>query len=410
MKPFFFRFGIIGSFALVALGCANAQNENNKSTPAVSLSSSIQRNTGIDSGNQTNLGLTVPKGFSVNVFAEGLTNPRRLLIMPGSTAAHYKVLIAESAAGRISVLDSTGSGKADNKSTFVSGLQKPYGMAFNGGWFYAANTDSVVRFPYKTGQTSISGDAQTLIKLPTGGHWTRNLLFADGGKKMYIAVGSSCNVCEDKDNRAAINVANPDGSDFKPYATGIRNPVGMALYPGTDHLWTSVNERDRLGDDTPPDYLTQVQQDNFYGWPYAYTDLNRQVHPDPDFGAKNPDKVKSTTPPTVPVQAHSAALGLTFYPLKTTGQKYFPKEYHGDAFLAFHGSWNRSEPTGYKIARVHFKNGKPISISDFVTGFLKSDQNVWGRPVDITVAPDGSLLFSDDKGGKIWRVSYATNH
>lgn len=403
MKPFILRFVLIGSVALVALGCANAQKENSNNAPA---KTSLQHDTEIADSVTTSSGLTVPRGFSVNLFAEGLSNPRRLLIMPGSTAANYKVLVAESAAGRISVLDSAGSGKADSKSTFVSGLQKPYGMAFNGNWFYVGNTNSVVRFPFTAGQNLISGDPQTLLQLPSGGHWTRNLLFSESGKKMYIAVGSSCNVCEDKENRAAINEANPDGSDFKPYATGIRNPVGMALYPGTDQLWTVVNERDRLGDDTPPDYLTQVQQSHFYGWPYAYTDLNRHVHPDPTFGDKNPEKVKSTTPATFPVQAHSAALGLTFYPLKSSGQKYFPKQYRGDAFLAFHGSWNRSERTGYKIVRVHFENGKPVSVSDFVTGFLKPDQSVWGRPVDITVAPDGSLLFTDDGGGKIWRVSY----
>lgn len=391
MKTLLLRFGIISCIALVILGCARAQNQNT-TTPATSE-------------------LKVPKGFAVNVFAQGLTNPRRLLIVPGSTAANYKVLVAESAAGRISILDSAGSGKADSKSTFVSGLHQPYGMAFHDNWFYVGNTNSVVRFPFTNGQTSINANPQTLLQLPTGGHWTRNLLFADGGKKMYIAVGSSCNVCEDKDiNRAAINEANPDGSDFKPYATGIRNPVGMALYPGTNQLWTVVNERDRLGDDIPPDYLTQVQQNAFYGWPYAYTDLDRHVHPDPNFGVKNPAKVSVTTPPTFPLQAHSAPLGLAFYPLKIQKkdihEKYFPREYRGDAFVAFHGSWNRSVRTGYKIVRVHFENGKPVSVSDFVTGFLKSDQKVWGRPVDVAIAPDGSLLFSDDGGGKIWRVSY----
>ncbi|MEO6908567.1 MAG: sorbosone dehydrogenase family protein [Abditibacteriaceae bacterium] len=407
MKTFIIRFAVISSIALVAFGCARAQNQNEKSAQFVATEqSTFQPGTGIDDGSQTSLGLTVPKGFAVNLFTEGLTNPRRLLIMPGSTATHYKVLVAESAAGRVSLLDSNGTGKADSKSTFVSGLQMPYGMAFHDNWFYMGNTNSVVRFPYQNDQTVISAAPQTLLQLPSGGHWTRNLLFSESGKKMYIAVGSSCNVCEDKENRAAINEANPDGSDFKTYATGIRNPVGMALYPGTDHLWTSVNERDQLGDDTPPDYLTQVQQGAFYGWPYAYTDLNRQVHPDPNFGDKNPDKVKSTTPPTVPLQAHSAALGLTFYPLKSGGPKFFPKQYRGDAFLAFHGSWNRSLRTGYKIVRVHFEKGKPLFISDFVIGFLKPNQSVWGRPVDITVAPDGSLLFSDDYSGKIWRISY----
>lgn len=406
MKLLLTRFGILSCIALVAWGCADAQNHHTSSLPSADDTAGIQ----IAKAPAPNLGLEVPPGFSVNLFAEGLTNPRRLLIMPGSTAAHYRVLVAESSAGRISMLDSGGSGKADSKSIFATGLHQPYGMAFHDNWFYVGNTDSVVRFPYKNGQAATSGKPQPLLQLPTGGHWTRNLLFSEDSKKMYIAVGSSCNVCEgDNINRAGINVANPDGSDYKAYATGIRNPVGMALYPGTDHLWTSVNERDRLGDDTPPDYLTEVQPNAFYGWPYAYTDLDRHVHPDPTFGAKNPAKVQSTTPPTFPVQAHSAALGLAFYPLQNQAKdaraKYFPKEYRGDAFLAFHGSWNRSKRTGYKIVRVHFKNGRPVSISDFVTGFLHADQKVWGRPVDVTIAPDGSLLFSDDGGGKIWRVS-----
>jgi len=187
----------------------------------------------------------------------------------------------------------------------------------------------------------------------------------------------------------------------------LRNPVGLAWRPGTQELWTVVNERDNLGDDVPPDYLTLVQDGGFYGWPYAYTDINGKIHPDPTYGSHNSKKVQQTTAVTVPVQAHSAALGVAFYPPGPTTQirgRYngFPPEYSGDAFLAYHGSWNRSRPTGYKVVRVHFQNGQPISVTDFVSGF----PNAGGRPVDVQIAPDGSLLISDDGAGKIWRVSY----
>ena len=195
---------------------------------------------------------------------------------------------------------------------------------------------------------------------------------------------------------------NPDGSARRVVASGLRNPVGMAWQPGTRNLWTVVNERDKLGDNVPPDYLTLVRPGAFYGWPYAYTDISRRVHPDPNFGAKRPDKVRQTRAPDVPVQAHSAALGVAVYPTKGGN---FPKDYAGDAFLTFHGSWNRSAKTGYKVVRVHFQNGQPTQISDFVQGFLKRGR-AWGRPVDVQIAPDGSLLFSDDGGGKIWRIFY----
>ncbi|RYG62014.1 sorbosone dehydrogenase family protein, partial [bacterium] len=179
--------------------------------------------------------------------------------------------------------------------------------------------------------------------------------------------------------------------------------VGMALRPGTSELWSVINERDRLGDDVPPDYLTRVQDGAFYGWPYAYTDINGQIFPDPNFGTKEPDMLDKTVAPDVPVQAHSAALGVAFYPLQGGN---FPKDYAGDAFLTYHGSWNRTAKTGYKVVRVNFEAGKPKAVTDFVTGYLEGN-SAWGRPVDVQVAPDGSLLFSDDGGGKIWRVSYA---
>jgi glucose/arabinose dehydrogenase len=355
-------------------------------------------------------GLTVPRGFSVSVFADGLEGPRRLAIAPGGTAKKYDVFVAESRADRVRVLrDGNGDGKAEARFAFAVGLNQPYGLAFHpSGWLYIGNTDAVVRVPCRTGATSSAAKPQFITKLTEGGynqHWTRNLFFSRDAKKLFVTVGSACNTCEEDDpQRAAISVMNPDGSGRRLYATGLRNPVGLDLRPGTNELWTVVNERDNLGDDLPPDYLTLVRDGKFYGWPYAMTDINGKVRPDPTFGYKNPRKVAETRPPTVPVQAHSAALGLAFYPADKRTRA-FPAQYCGDAFLAFHGSWNRSAKTGYKIVRVDFQNGRPVSVTDFVQGYLSGGE-AWGRPVDVTVAPDGSLLFSDDGDGIIWRVSY----
>lgn len=358
--------------------------------------------------NDNAFGLSLPKGFSISVFAEGLDRPRRIAVVPNPKQKRgFDLLVSQSYVGNVVLLrDSTGAGRADQKFDFASGLNQPYGIAFRAGQVYLAGTDAVFRFPFVAGQTKVEGAGQKIADLTRGGynnHWTRNLLFDKTGNKLFVTVGSSCNVCEETDpQRAAISEMNPDGSDRRLFATGMRNPTGIAWRPNTDQLWTVVNERDLLGDDTPPDYLTSVKANHFYGWPYAYTSEAKKVVPDPTFGAKNPAKVAETTSPDVPVQAHSAAVGLAFYP--NSGGS-FPREYRGDAFLAFHGSWNRSNPTGYKIVRVHDVGGK-AQISDFVSGFLKSDGSKWGRPVDIQLAPDGSLLFSDDDGGKIWRVSY----
>jgi len=353
-------------------------------------------------------GLTLPKGFSVSVFAEGLDRPRRIAVVPNPAQKQgFDLLVSQSYDGNVVLLrDSKGAGHADEKFEFASGLNQPYGLAFRKGQVYIAGTDAVFRFPFAPGQTHVGGEGQKIADLTRGGynnHWTRNLLFDRKGEKLFVTVGSSCNVCEESDpQRAAISTMNPDGTGKKLFATGMRNPVGIAWRPNTDELWTVVNERDLLGDDTPPDYLTSVKAGHFYGWPYAYTGADRKVVPDPTFGDKNPAKVQNTTPPDVPVQAHSAALGVAFYPLSGGN---FPPEFRGDAFLSFHGSWNRSNPTGYKIVRVHGIGGK-AQVSDFVTGFLKPDGSKSGRPVDIQLAPDGSLLFSDDQAGKIWRVAY----
>ncbi|MBV9470849.1 MAG: sorbosone dehydrogenase family protein [Abitibacteriaceae bacterium] len=379
--------------------------------------STIFRSEGVPNGFTDASGLTVPRGFRVNLFAEGLTNPRRIYIAPGSTPQRYDVFVSESKANRIRVLrEQNGDGHADAKFVFAQGLQEPYGIAFHpAGWLYVGNTSTIIRFPYRAGATSALGRPQLVSPLTKGGynqHWTRNLLFSRDHSKLYVTVGSSCNTCEESDpQRAAISVMNPDGSGRRLFATGLRNPVGMAWRPDTNELWTVVNERDYLGNDVPPDYLTSVRDGAFYGWPYAYTDIAGRVNPDPDFGPDHQWQVQHTTAPTIPVQAHSAALGLAFYPNYTKNRlmrppiRLFPDAYQGDAFLAYHGSWNRSKKTGYKIVRVHFQSGRPVSVTDFVTGFLERGR-VWGRPVDVQIAPDGSLLFSDDDGGKIWRASY----
>jgi glucose/arabinose dehydrogenase len=356
-------------------------------------------------------GITVPRGFTVTEMASGLTQPRRLVIAPGATPRRYDVFFAESSANRVSVLR-VENGSVTSKSVYTDKADQPYGLAFHpAGWLYVGNTDAVVRFPYKAGATKTDAAPQRIAKLTEGGynqHWTRNLMFSRDAKKLYVTVGSSCNTCEEGDpQRAAVSVMNSDGSNRRLFASGLRNPVGLAWQPGTDNLWAVINERDNMGDNVPPDYLTQLRDGAFYGWPYAYTDINRRTFPDPTYGEKNTAKVKQTVAPTVPVQAHSAALGVAFYPQQIgDGVRPFPREYSGNAFLAFHGSWNRSAKTGYKIVRVTFRNGQPTEVSDFVRGFLKEGGDVWGRPVDVQVAPDGSLLFSDDGGGKIWKVSY----
>ena len=273
-----------------------------------------------------------------------------------------------------------------------------------------ANTDGVIRFPYRNGDLKARGQAEKLsaklsggaARLRSDGHWTRDIVFSPGGKKMFVSIGSRSN---DSDNaaeadRARIFELNPDGTGQKVYAWGIRNAVGIAFRPGSDELWMSTNERDELGDDLPPDYISSVKPGGFYGWPWFYIGN----HVDPHHKGKHPELADKVIVPDVLVQSHSATLNLCFY----TGDQ-FPAEYKGDIFAAFHGSWNRKKRTGYKIVRVPFDHstGKAIGeYEDFVTGFVTPEGNVWGRPVGITIAKDGSLLFSEDGNGTIWQVSY----
>ena len=353
--------------------------------------------------------LHVPSGFKIEEYAKGLHNPRYLL-----TAPNGDIFVAETGGSKIKVLrDAKGDGKPEINELFSDdGLNKPFGLAFyppgpDPQYLYAANTDGVVRYPYKNGDLKATGSVE---KLPAkivggGGHSTRALVFSPDGKKLYVTVGSGSN--DDEGNReierqrALVWEMNPDGTDQKIFGYGIRNPVGVAIRPGTDEVWVSTNERDGLGDDLVPDYITRVVPGGFYGWPWFYMG----DHEDPRKKGMHPELADKVLTPDVPVQSHSASLNLIFY----TGSQ-FPAEYQGDAFAAFHGSWNRNKRTGYKIVRVPIDkdSGKPRGgYEDFVPGFVKPDGDVWGRPVGVTVAKDGSLLFSEDAEEIIWRVSYA---
>lgn len=346
--------------------------------------------------------LTVPKGFKVNVFAEGeFRNPRWMALAPNGD-----VFVADSRANSIIVLrDKNKDGVADERFVWSAKLAQPFGMAFHKDWFYVANTDSIVRFSYKAGQTQAEGEPEKLVELTPGGynqHWTRNILFSPDGKKMFVSIGSATNVDVEADaKRAAISVYDPDGKNHQIYAGGLRNPIGLAWNPKTGELWTAVNERDGLGDDLVPDYATSVKEGGWYGWPYSYLGRNRDPR-----RKEETHLVDKTIVPDVIFQSHVAALGIQFY----TG-KMFPKEYQGDAFVAFHGSWNRAKLSGYTVVRIPFDDKGKLEgnrYENFVSGWLPDENSneVWGRPVGLLVLPDGSLLITDDGARKIWRVSY----
>ena len=319
-------------------------------------------------------------------------------------APNGDVFVSDSRAGKIIVLrDGNKDGLAEQRFTFVEGMKQPFGIAFWQNYVYIGNTDAVVRFTYKRGQTKAEGAFEKITDLPGRGyreHWTRNILFRGDGKKMYVTVGSETNVSVEPDPmRASIVEYNPDGTGKRIYASGTRNPIGLAWLPGTRTLWAAVQERDRLGDDLVPDYVTEIKDGGFYGWPYAYMGFE-----DPRRKGERPDLVKKTLTGDVLIQAHSAILGMVFYQ-----GRMFPREYRGDAFVALHGSWNRSERTGYKIIRIRFRNEKPIGgYDDFLTGWMldPKSREVWGRPVGLLILNDGSMLITDDGANKIWRVTY----
>ena len=352
--------------------------------------------------------LNVPPGFEVNVFAEGLDRPRWLALTPTGD-----VLVTETRQNRIRLLrDDDGDGTADQMQTFAgseNGLNIPFGMAFANGSFFLGNTDAVLRFPYSSGQDQLTGPGQKIADLPGGGynqHWTRNVVVGPDGQTLYVSIGSRTNVDREPLPRASVQTMTLDGANQQTLAYGLRNPVGLDFHPETGDLYTTVNERDGIGDDLVPDYFTRLQPGEFYGWPYAYLrpDLldPRQTRGDRSL---SPDLAAQTRTPDVLFEAHSAALGLQFYDGET-----FPQRYRNGAFVAFRGSWNRSQGTGYKLVFIPFDQaGRPQGYyEDFVTGFLldPNGPTTWGRPVGLLVLPDGSLLFTEEMNNRIYRVQY----
>ena len=352
-----------------------------------------------------------PKGFKVEMYAQGFKQPRLI-----RTAPNGDIFLADSEAGEVKVLRGVNSdGKATSTETFASGLDHPFGIAFyplgpNPKWVYVANTTSLVRFPYKDGDMKASGAAQTIVpvlpgyaQLRGGGHWTRDVVFSQDGKRMFISVGSASNV-DNPDthprefHRADVLEYSPEGKFVKVYASGIRNCVGEAINPTTGQLWCSTNERDNLGNNLVPDYITSVKEDGFYGWPWFYMG----GHQDPRLMGTHPELKDKVITPDVILQPHFASLELTFY----TG-KQFPSAYDGDGFAAEHGSWNRSKRAGYEVIRVPMHDGHATGeYEDFLTGFVTADGKVWGRPVGVAVAKDGSLFVTDDGTKTVWHVIY----
>jgi glucose/arabinose dehydrogenase len=369
---------------------------------------------------------TAPAGFKVSLYAEDLNNPRNLYVAPngdvfaaqatteakGLKKMQSKLVgkdksqnMGDSPNSIVIFRDKNGDGIVDNKGVFLTGLNRPFGMAVVGRYFYVGNTDGLWKFPYSPGDTRITKPGTRILKLPAGGynnHWTRNLLVSRDSSKIYITVGSGSNVAEhgiaNEARRANILEVDLDGRNEKIYASGLRNPVGVRFFPGTNTIWTAVNERDELGDELVPDYLTSVKQGGFYGWPYAYFGN----HEDPRRKGERPDLVKTTLVPDVALGPHTASLGLDFYEGDGFGAKY-----KNAAFIGQHGSWNSSKLVGYKVVAIPFTGTKPGKPEDFLTGFVANaaKNEVYGRPVGIAMNKDGSLLVADDSGNKIWRVS-----
>ena len=338
--------------------------------------------------------ISLPRGFGISVFFQGLSDPRMMALGPDGA-----LYVAERGAGRIVRLpDRDGDGVTDEVEVVARGLRAPSSIAFYvDGSLYVGETTRILRLSDPDGDGVFQEQEVVIGGLPSGGHSTRTVLFSPDGEYLYVSIGSSCNVCVESDERrAAIMRYNPDGSDGEVYARGLRNAVGITFRPGTSDLWATNNGRDRLGDDLPPETIYKVNEGEDAGWPRCHA--GRIV--DPDLG--EPGDCEGVAAPLVEMQAHSAPLGLTFY----TGEQ-FPEEYHDDLFVAFHGSWNRSVPTGYKVVRIPMEDGEPAPVQDFAAGWLREDGSRWGRPVDVLAGPDGSLFISDDEGGAIYRVFYA---
>ena len=373
----------------------------------------------------------VPPGFQVELFASNLRDPRTIRVAPNGD-----IFVAESEPGRIRVLRAAdGAAKPSSNNVFASGLDQPFGIAFypsgsDPQWIYAANTGSVVRYPYRSGDLKARGKAEVIVRdlshaggrSADRGHITRDIVFSKDGRQMFVSVGSASNDGEgmgkrgaaaiarweaehglgsawgNETDRAAVLVFDPAGGNRRVFASGLRNCVGLAVHPLTGDLWCSTNERDDLGDDLVPDFITRVRDGAFYGWPWYYLGANE----DPRHRGERPDLKDKITVPDVLIQAHSASMGMIIY----DGDQ-FPEEYGGDAFAAQHGSWNRGKRTGYKVIRARLKDGVPTGeYEDFMTGFVVNDSSVWARPVGVAVAHDGALLVSEDGNGTMWRVSY----
>lgn len=337
----------------------------------------------------------VPAGFQVNLFAQKFEEPRWLGVAPNGD-----IFVADGSAGKIIVLrDPRHTGSAQQREEFASGIERPYGIAFHDNYVYVGNTNEVVRFRYDPKSSKRLGEKEHLLDLPRGGHWTRSLAFSSDGKHLFVGVGSHGNVAIEPQIRGAITVCDPDGKNARIYASGLRNPTGVAVSPATGQVWASVNERDGLGDDLPPDYITAVQDGGFYGWPFSYIGDNV----DDRIKEQRPDLVAKAVVPDFLLGAHVAPLQFAFY----TGSQ-FPDKYRGGVFLAEHGSWNRSPRQGYQVVFIPFQDGRPSGNPEvFLRGFVPdpSKASVYGRPAGVAVAADGSLLISDDGANVIWRIS-----
>lgn len=353
---------------------------------------------------------TAPQGFEVTRFASDLDNPRYSYVGPNGD-----LFVAESntkgSADRITIFQDTNQdGDYETREVFLENLNQPYGMLIIDNTFYVANTDGLYRYPYEEGQQKIDAEGEKILDLPAGGynnHWTRNLIANDDESKIYVSVGSASNVGEygmdEEVRRANILEINPDGTGEVIFASGLRNPVGMDWNPESGELWTAVNERDKIGDNLVPDYVTSVKRNGFYGWPYSYFG---QI-PDPRMEGRGEDLIEQAIIPDVPVGNHTASLGLAFYK-----SDQFPEKYQNGAFVGQHGSWNRAVLSGYKVLFIPFENGKPSGEpEDFLSGFIadREKSEVYGRPVGVTILPDGSLLVNDDSGNTLWKVSASQN-
>jgi glucose/arabinose dehydrogenase len=376
------------SLALVALVMVSTACDGQKATTSA-----------ISPGDTSALAgkLTTPSGFSVSYFAKGLSGVRFMTMGPDGAVYASRM----SANEIVRLVDANGDGVADSSTVAVSGLNRPHGLAFHNGWLYIGNTDAVVRVKLDANGKAI-GTPERVAKLSTGGgHSTRTVIFGPDNA-MYVSVGSSCNLCVETDSlRATVTRFDENGAHGEVFSRGLRNAVGMALNPTTHEIWVTQNERDNLPpnhENLPPEEINILKQHGDYGWPYCYA----QRVPNPEY----PDQARCnpTIGPALEMQAHSAPLGITFLDKATN----FPESYRGDALVAFHGSWNRSAPTGAKVVRVHVQNGKPTSYEDFVTGWQEASGQRWGRPVDVMVYKDGSVLISDDQGGVIYRVTHTS--